>query len=178
MTVRQRLLAALCLPMLLLGCGPTGGGTGGSSLVSFGATAASTCSSPFATTLACAATSLTPAAPALLPGTAPVVFVGDAASGPWVLTIDDNHAVLQSRCSAARFDGDFGVLPGGEARFFGSWVGAEQAAPWRAQLWLQSVPGRDEGLLLQVLDAEGRVLLGPLSLRRAAAVPTDPPRCP
>lgn len=167
---------------LLAGCGPTTGGTGTGegaiTLASFGASATSTCSAPFAGVLDCGATSLTPASPALLPGTAPVVFVGDAASGPYVLTVQDNHAVLQSRCSAARFEGDFGVLPGGEARFFGSWVGAGQAAPWRAQLWLQSVPGRDAGLLLQVLDAEGRVLLGPLPLRRAAALPTDVPACP
>lgn len=167
---------------LLAGCGPTTGGTGTGegviTLSSFGAGASSTCSAPFAGALACGTTSLTPASPAQLAGTAPVVFVGDAASGPYVLTLQDNHALLQSRCSAARFEGDFGVLPGGEARFFGSWVGAEQAAPWRAQLWLQSVPGRDDALLLQLLDADGRVLLGPLSMRRAAALPTEAPSCP
>lgn len=167
---------------LLAGCGPTTGGTGTGEgafpLASFGASASSTCSAPFAGTLACGATSLTPATPGQLAGTAPVVFVGDSAAGPYVLTMQENRALLQSRCSAARFEGDFGVLPGGEARFFGGWVSAAQAAPWRAQLWLQSVPGRDEALLLQVLDVEGRVLLGPLSLRRAAAVPTEPPACP
>lgn len=184
-TDRRARLSLSLLPLLLAllaGCGPTTGGTGTGegviTLSSFGATASSTCSAPYAGALACGSTSLAPAAPSQLPGTAPVVFVGDTASGPYVLTMQDNHAVLQSRCSAARFEGDFGVLPGGEARFFGGWVGAGQAATSRAQLWLQSVPGRDDALLLQVLDVDGRVLLGPHSLRRAAAVPTDPPSCP
>ena len=178
---RARLSGGL-LPLLLAllaGCGPTTGGTGtGESVItlaSFGASATSTCSAPYAGALACGATSLTPASPAQLPGTAPVVFVGDAASGPYVLTMQDNHAVLQSRCSAARFEGDFGVLPGGELRFFGGWTGAGAGATQRAQLWLQAE--RDGSLLLQVLDADGRVLLGPLPLRRAAAVPTDAPAC-
>lgn len=174
-------LLALLLA-LLAGCGPTTGGTGTGegaiTLGSFGASASSSCSAPFAGALACGATSLAPTSPAQLAGTAPVVFVGDAASGAFVLTMQDNHAVLQSRCSAARFEGDFGVLPGGEARFFGGWVGAGQAATVRAQLWLQSAPGRDDAMLVQVLDADGRVLLGPLSLRRAASVPTEPPSCP
>ncbi len=167
---------------LLAGCGPTTGGTGTGegaiTVASFGASATSTCSAPFAGALACGTTSLAPASPAQLPGTAPVVFVGDGASGAYVLTMQDNHALLQSRCSAARFEGEFGLLPGGEARFLGGWTGAGQAATWRAQLWLQAVPGRDDALLLQVLDADGRALLGPLSLRRVAAVPTEAPACP
>lgn len=180
MTASRRLHAAVVLPVLLLvlGCGPTGGGTGGSSLASFGATAASTCSAPFAGALACSSTSFTLTAPGQLPGTAPVVFVGDAASGPHVLTMQDNRAVLQSRCSAARFEGDFGVLPRGEARFVGDWVGAGAAPAVPALLWLQAVPGRDDALQLQVLDADGRVLLGPMSVRRVAAPPTDGPVCP
>lgn len=182
---RSSLSVLPLLPLLLAllaGCGPTTGGTGtGESaitLANFNASASSTCSAPFAGALACGTTSPTPAAPAQLPGTAPVVFVGDAASGAHVLTVQDNHAVLLSRCSGARFEGDFGLLPGGEARFVGGWTGAGQAATWRALLWLQSVPGRDDTLLAQVLDADGRVLLGPLPLRRAAALPTDAPLCP
>lgn len=165
---------------LLAGCGPTTGGTGTGegSLASFGATAASTCSAPFANVLSCASTSFTPSSPGQLAGTAPVVFVGESASGPWVLTIGDNHAVLQSRCGTQRFEGDWGVQGNGEGRFYGGWGAPGAGLTQRAQLWLQALPGRDQGLIAQVQDADGRVLFGPLTLRAVASAPTEPPACP
>ena len=180
---RRRRCTLALLPLalaLLAGCGPTTGGTGtGESigLASFGATATSTCSAPFATALACASTSLSPVAPGQLPGTGAVVFVGEAASGPYVLTMQDNRAVLQGRCETLRFEGDWGQRPDGLGRFFGRW-GAAAAGLWQpAQLELQLRTGSDRELVAQVQDSDGRPLFGPLGLRPVAAVPTEPPAC-
>jgi hypothetical protein len=179
---RGRCILAL-LPLalaLLAGCGPTTGGTGtGESigLSRFGATAASTCSAPFAAALACGSTSLSPVAPGQLPGTGAVVFVGDAASGAYVLTMQDNRAVLQGRCDLLRFEGDWGLRPDGQGRFFGRWGAAAAEGVQPAQLELQLRSGSDRELLAQVQDIDGRPLLGPLALRPVAAVPTEPPAC-
>jgi hypothetical protein len=165
----------------LAGCGPTTGGTGsgeGAALASFGAKAASTCSSPIARLLACTSTSLTPLDPSQLAGTGTVFFVGTLASGPYVLTVKDNHALFESRCNAAHFEGDWGVLPSGDSRFLGGWISTDRKPEVLAQLWPQGVSQSTDTLLLQVLDAEGRVLFGPVQMSRVAAMPIDRPACP
>lgn len=182
----RRLIArpslAAALLALLCACGPTGGGTGTgdapATLADFGARPASSCSAPFAAALSCASVSATPADAALLEGTRPVLFVGSAASGPYALTLQGHRADLQSRCLATRFEGEWGLLPNGDARYFGNFTGADRAAAQPALAWVQSLAGTTDGLQLLVLAADGRVLFGPLSLRRVAAAPSDPPLCP
>ncbi len=173
------LLVALAV---LQGCGPTGGGTGTGgaavTLADFGATAASSCSAAFATALDCTTVSDTPTATAQLPGTAAVVFVGNSASGPFTMTLQGNHVDLQSRCQATHFEGDWGQLPGGEARYFGSFQGPGAAAATAAMLWVQALPGSDGALQVLVQDVQGRALFGPLQLQRVATAPTEPPACP
>ena len=174
-------LLLLWLSALATGCGPTTGGTGtGDSIVTladFGARAASTCSAVFATALDCDVVSTASVDAAALQGTDPVYFVGTAASGPYTLTLQNNRAVLQSRCHATRFEGDWGVLPSGEARFFGTWVGDDQAAPQRALLWVQTVPGKTGALQALVQQPEGQALFGPLPLERVMALPTAVAPC-
>lgn len=166
--------------LLCAGCGPTGGGTGGSgahSLTVFGATAASTCSAAFAPSLACADVNTQPTDPAVLRGTEPVYFVGEVASGPYSLSIQSNRAELTARCAGGHFEGVWGVLPNGHARFFGHWTGREQGAPLVAQLWVQAVPGSADSLQALVLDIDGQTLFGPVPLRRVATLPTQSPFC-
>ncbi len=183
---RRRALGAVMVAVSLLlgGCGPTTGGTGTGEqgltpLSTFGATAASTCSSVVADKLACASTTLTPSTPAQLPGTDPVVFVGTAANGPWVLSINSNHALLQSRCKPGMsFEGVWGVLADGSGRFFGDWVTVTGGSVVPALLWPDVLQKTSAALLLQVLDTKGNVLLGPLPVQRVATAPTDTPVCP
>lgn len=176
------LSALLALLAALLGCGPTGGGTGtGGSAVTpadFGATAVSSCSAAFAAALDCAAVGNTPSSTTPLPGTATVVFVGSTAAGPFTLTLQGNRADLQSRCQATQFEGDWGQLPGGEARYFGSYSDSGAGAATAAMLWVQALVGGDGGLQVLVQDAQGRALFGPLQLQRVARAPTEPPACP
>ena len=176
-------LAALALLIgLQAGCGPTvgGSGTGDSpaTLASFGAKAASTCSSQIATLLSCTSTSLAPLDPTQLAGTGTAIFVGTLASGPYVLTVKDNHALFQSRCNAATFEGDWGVLPSGDSRFLGGWISTDRKPEVRAQLWPHGVAQSTDTLLVQVLDADGQVLFGPVQMSRVAAMPIDKPNCP
>lgn len=175
-------LAAAAVLAALAGCGPTGGGTGTGTaavtLADFGATAASSCSSPFAQALDCGSSSEVPATPALLPGTAPVLFVGNAASGPYTLSLQGDNAELQSRCLATRFDGVWGLLPDGSGRYFGTFVGPPGGDGQPAMLWVQAVAGSNDRLQLLVLDAKGLALFGPLQVQRVAALPIEAPQCP
>lgn len=173
-------VAALAVALLLAGCGPTGGGTGtGESAfvpADFGARAASACSAPFADSLSCVTVSTAPADVPALAGTASTSFAADTAAGPVALSVRDNRAELQLRCQRLSFVGDWGVLPTGEGRFFGSLFdnGVEQAA----QLRVQQVSGPSAALQVQVLAASGQVVLGPWVLQRDGAPPGAPLVCP
>ena len=176
------LLALLAPLALLTACGPTTGGTGGGdstyTLSAFGATSASTCSAPFAESLDCAQVSHGAVGADALPGTTPVYFTGSAATGPYLLTVQGNSLTLQSRCRSTRFQGEFGLLPSGEPRFFGSWVGPDSSAPLAAVLWALSVAGNTEALQVMVFAADATTLFGPLPLSRVPAAPTDLAACP
>lgn len=178
-SMRLALLSALAG---FAGCGPTGGGTGtgdaAATLASFGATAASACSAPFAANLACSGTSDATTTATPLPGTAAVVFAGSAAGRPFTLTLAGNQAELQSPCEATFFGGDWGLQAGGEGRYFGHFVGRERGLAQPALLWVQAVAGRSDSLQVQVLDADGRPLFGPLQLERVESAPTPPAACP
>ncbi|MBV9890078.1 MAG: hypothetical protein JO090_04230 [Rhizobacter sp.] len=166
--------AVLGALLALAGCGPGvgGTGTGGAALTTFGASAASVCSSSFALELGCAqAPAPAPSSAAGSgPGTLPVQFVD--ASGHVTLDVNGNAATLQSSCLQLRFDGEFGRSAGGEA-FFGSAVAADGAA--LASLSVASVAG--PGLIVELRDVDGKPLLGPVVLNRAAAPMTAPAGC-
>lgn len=181
MNIRSSLTGlALAVALLLGGCGPNGGGTGtGDAVVTlsdFNASAASTCSAPFATALDCDVVVTDVADASSVPGTDAVLFGGSAASGPFLLRVQGNRATLESRCGPARFEGTWGRLPDGQARFFGQWQAADGSSAVLAQLAVQELPG---GLLVSVLDGDARgALLGPLLLQRLAVEPIGTAGCP
>jgi hypothetical protein len=177
------LLAAALLAALLAGCGPTGGGTGTGEAVfgpaDFGARPASVCGSSLSTQLTCTPGNVTTGS-AAQDGTAAVTYEGSGAAGPFTLVLQDNGATLQSRCKATRFDGEWGQAANGDTRFFGSWITPDRPAAQPAQLLVQVVllGGTPSGLQVGVVDAQGGLLLGPLTLQRTPALPTTPPLCP
>lgn len=181
LTARPALLP-LVAALLVAGCGPNSGGTGTGdgpiTLASFDARPTSTCSSTIASSLSCSATSLSPVGVTQLAGSDTVYFTGSAASGSFVLTIKGNRAVLESRCNGARFEGDWGIVPSGEERFYGTWVGAERGSAVAAQLWPQPVALLRDVLQVLVADRQAQALFGPLLLRRQATAPSEPPVCP
>ena len=174
---------ALLAAALLAGCGPTGGGTGTGEAVfgpaDFGARPASVCGSSLSTQLTCTPGNVTTGS-AAQDGTAAVTYEGSGAAGPFTLVLQDNGATLQSRCKATRFDGEWGQAPNGDTRFFGSWVTPDRPAAQPAQMLVQVVllGGTPSGLQVGVVDAQGGLLLGPLTLQRTPALPTTPPLCP
>jgi hypothetical protein len=175
-TAMARLRAALALLMLAAGlpaCGPGVGGSGtGQGLEAFGAVAAPLCGSELASALSCPpATVGSPAASApsgANVGTAPV-FLADTIDGRRVVvTVQGNSMDVDAPCARVRFSGQWGVLSGQAARFYGTNTdqGAVQPAQVRASL-------DSGGLVITVQDAAGNVLLGPVlvTARPAAATP-------
>jgi len=170
-TVALALATTLALP----GCGPGVGGTGtGAALGAFGATAASVCGSPIALELGCAQ------APAPAPssaggaasGTLPVQFVD--ADGRVTLDLAGNAATLVSSCQKLRFDGDFGHAASGDA-FFGTVQLQASNAETLASLAAAPAPGG--GVNVELRDAAGNALLGPIVLRRATVPLAAPNAC-
>jgi hypothetical protein len=164
---------AVATALALPGCGPGVGGTGTGALVAFGATPASVCSSAIALELGCAQ------APSPAPssgtgsamGTLPVQFVD--AGGRITLDLNGNSATLASSCLHLRFVGDFGRAASGDA-FFGS---IQSDAASEALATLTAAPAADGGLTVDLRDADGKPVLGPVVLRRAAVALPAPNGC-
>jgi hypothetical protein len=176
-----RALWALSCALLLAACGPTTGGTGtGESsytLADFGASAASICTAPFATTLSCNGSGTVVTDPADLLGTETVVFTGSTADGRLVLTVTGNKAVL-SFCDGRAFRGEWGVLPEGDMRYLGGWQAAGSDTEQAAQLEVRAVAGAASTLAIQVLDTHGQVLFGTVSVTRRTASNEGVLSCP
>ncbi len=176
-TLAQALLGLLVL-LLASACGPGVGGTGTGNepqLARFGATAAAVCSSALLSQLACAPTTTAPvdtsttpgmagtASLPLDPGTAAVRFA-DAAQRVLAL-LQGNRVELNAPCAGLRFGGDWGLVFGQTPRFYG-W--AESSVYTGPAVLEASISGN--GLVLRLLDENGRVLLGPVSLGRSTAL--------
>lgn len=175
-TAMARLRAAVALLMLAAGlpaCGPGVGGSGtGQGLEAFGATAAPLCSSELAAALLCPPpTSVGPAASApagASNGTAAVYFADTIDGRRVAVTVQGNSIDVDAPCARIRFTGQWGVLAGQAARFYG--VNTDQGNVQAAQVRASVGSG---GLVITVLDAAGNVLLGPVlvTVRPAAATP-------
>lgn len=164
MHLARRALAGLALAALQA-CGPGVGGSGtGQGLADFGATAMPLCGSEIASALACPAG----AAAGTAGGTGSVYFV-DTGDGRHVLvTVQGNGIELQAPCAGISFRGDWGLLAGQAARFYGLNGSGSHTQPAQLRASLDS-----GGLLLTLLDADGNVLLGPVlvTVRPTAGTP-------
>ena len=174
MNLFQPKACAGALLLCLAACGPGTGGTGTGSevLATFGATSASVCSADFAKNLACSAASL-PAA-----GTQPVHYSNLASGATLAMTIEGNHVQLSSRCSALSFSGDWGLKAPAEARFFGLLIDAAGAAARLATLDALPAPGVTANLVLTLREADGKLVLGAVTLEPLPAPVTVAAKCP
>jgi len=164
----------------LLGCGPGVGGTGTGAApdpASFGASAESVCTAPFAGALQCPVGAGAPGTANVLKGTDVVHFADVAAGGNVAASIDGNVVQFTARCAALAFTGTWGVLVG-EGRFYGYAAAGAGAQTLPATLVVQ-VAG-NSGLDLQVTlrDAAGGPLHGPVTLQRVSAPVANPAACP
>ena len=171
----------LCVSALLLGgCGPGVGGTGTGDTMDglnvFGASAVSVCASDLAAVLACSSATGgggggAVAAPA--PGTAPV-YLADTIDGQRVaVSVQGNAIEVNAPCARVQFRGQWGVIAGQAARFYGTT--GQDASSTLTPASLQAVV-RGNGLELTLTDTQGRVLLGPV-LVTVRPAPTVPGAC-
>jgi len=160
--------------LLCAGCGPGvgGTGTGAAAFVAFEASAASVCAGAFAAELACPPPP--GAAGPVAAGTQPVRFVD--AAGQITFEVDGNTATLDAVCLRLRFSGEFGIGAGNLQGFFGSYqldgTGVDVLAALSA-----AVASGGGALAIELRDAEGRVVIGPVLLQRATAAPPAPSPC-
>ncbi len=180
---RQRCTHALltaALAAAIGGCGPGTGGTGtgqASSLASFNATAASLCSSAFASVLACAGSGNVNNMPGDVgPGTMMVRFADVSSGGNVAVTFQANSVELLSRCQRIVFAGDWGITAPTDARFFGNYVIETVGTQVPASVSVQTVAGGDLQLVLR--EADGRVVLGPVRVQQVPAPVAQPAPCP
>ena len=177
-------IAALLLAWLG-GCGPGVGGTGTGESESFvqlfGATTASVCSAPFAGGLSCAGSALQPG-DVVLPadqGTLVTRYADQPTGANITVLIEANSIQLDARCERLHFIGDWGITAANDARFFGSYVRDTSITRVPATLSVQAQSGgKVNQLALTLRDAEGRVLLGPVTLQAVAAFTADVGACP
>ncbi len=167
-------IALLTLSACLQACGPGVGGSGtGQGLDAFGATAAALCGSEIATALACPAGAAGPPASSADGGNAgsgTVFFADTIDSRRVVVTVQGNSIDLNSPCARISFRGQWGLLAGQAARFYGFNGEGASAQPAQVRASLSTAGGG--GLLLTVLDANGNLLLGPVLVTVQATAPT------
>ncbi len=176
---------------VLVGCGPGTGGTGtgstASSLEYFGATPADVCTSDSASALKC------PPPPSSNAGAADGIalptgttngslgiFFSTYVDGLDInLFITESRAILRDRCKRLVFEGDWGVVPVKDARFFGSYTLGENTPPRPGSMTM--VRGGQMGtssLSVVIRDANGEVVLGPVLLGATLVVTNNPAACP
>ncbi len=161
--------ALLVLGACLQACGPGVGGSGtGQGVDAFGATAASLCGSDIAAALACpAGASSPPPGSGVSAGTGTVFFVDNVDTRRVVVTVHGNSIELNAPCARISFRGEWGLLAGQAARFYGLNGEGAHAQPAQVRASLSS-----GGVQLTVLDANGDVLLGPVLVTLQASAPT------
>jgi hypothetical protein len=160
-----RAVAATLLTWLLAACGPGVGGTGtgtgaeppgAAALVYFDAQPAESCLAPFAGLIGCSGST-----PGGEPAAgAPVSLAGECA----VATFERNDVVLDVLCLGWTFAGRWGSGSDGAMRYYGL-VGQDMLLPPTDPATLE-VQRLGDSLVLWLRSADGRVLAGPLVVRR------------
>ena len=162
--------AACALVLLLSACGPGVGGTGigaePPTLTSFGATSASVCTSNLAGSLACPSLGALPSSPSAAPADAGTTALVLADGNTRVLArLEGNRIELQAPCAGLKFSGEWGLVPGQAPRFYGAVEFSAYNGPGSLEM-----AATGTRFSLQVLDLNGRVLLGPLMLQITQAL--------
>lgn len=159
-----RAVGAVLVSVLLAACGPGVGGTGtGNGAVPPGVTGldycgaqtANACLTPFGPLIGCTSTPGGDAVQAL-----PAALAGECAAA----TFDGNDVVLDVVCLGWTFSGRWGVSLEGELRYFGL-VGQDLLLPPTDPASLE-VQVQGSALVLWLRASDGRLLAGPLSVRR------------
>jgi hypothetical protein len=92
--------------------------------------------------------------------------------------VTGNRVALAARCLGLRFEGDWGVVGGNEARYFGRYSFGPDGQSVLASLTVQAAGSDGRSLSALLRDAEGRVVLGPVLLRRVLFPVSNPAACP
>lgn len=179
---------ALALLAALAGCGPSTGGTGtggeaGPSslyLDVFAARPASVCGTALAPLLSCPATPTGPTSGGFpnLEGTLVTHFSDAANGGDISVAIEANSIQLESPCKKVRFEGDWGIAAPNDARFFGRFTSAQSATPAPGTLSVETVDVQGASLAVTVRQADGRIVLGPVVLKRVPVAAPEALTCP
>lgn len=183
--------ALLAAVLLLPGCGPgtggTGSGTGGGENVSpleyFGALPSNVCFTGPVSALSCppignpgAVGVNDPAVPS--PGSGGLLMSDMSGTHDDVAIIAGNTVELKDRCRDLRFEGQWGIVGDKDARYFGRYRLGPNGQSLMASLTVQAA-GEDNRSLSAVLhDEYGRLLLGPLLLRRVIVPGYNLSACP
>lgn len=148
---------------------------------SFGATPANICTTGPTSALACPQPSNTGAVGAVNPPSVANgtdgVFFSTTEGADINLTLTGNRAILNDRCLSLNFEGDWGVVGTNDARFFGQYTLGNNTPPVLSTLTAQAVGTDNKNLSVTLRDATGRVLLGPITLRRVLAPTSNLAAC-
>jgi hypothetical protein len=107
-------------------------------------------------------------------GSQPVRFVD--AAGQVTLEVNGNTAALDALCLRLKFSGEFGIGTGNVQGFFGSYQLDGTGVDVLAALSAAVAPGGG-ALAIELRDAQGRVVIGPVLLQRTTAAPPAPSPC-
>jgi hypothetical protein len=187
-TVRAARWAALVAAMLFLpGCGPGTGGTGNGEntapLDYFGAAPANVCTTGPVSALACPPGGNTGAVganepPSASSGSDGVLFADVTGTNDVAVGITGNRVALTARCLDLHFEGDWGLAGGSDGRYFGRYRFGPDGQSVLASLTVQAAGSDNKSLSALLRDHEGRVVLGPLLLRRVLVPVSNPAACP
>ena len=159
---------------IIAACGPGTGGTGTGSTSSpldyFGATPANVCTSGPTSALSCPTPANTGSVGAINPPSVANgtygVFFSTTEGADINLVLSGNRATLTDRCLSLTFDGDWGTVGNNDARYFGQYTIAGTSTAVLSSLTAQAVGPDNKSLSVVLRDANGRVVIGPVTLRR------------
>lgn len=176
--VRKLFLGVLLV--LASGCGPGTGGTGGGGdsadyLWLAGAKATSVCSAEIQALLLCPTE---PTAAEDRRGTRPIQYASRLPDADLLVSFDTNKVVLQRGCPKLDYNGEWGALPNGDSMFFGSYTTSGQVEHVAANLSIKAGAGAAaDQLVMELRATDGRLLLGPVMLKRVEAQREAPRIC-
>ena len=151
------LVLALLLAGLLAACGPGVGGSGTGAtedpLRQFGATALPACGNPLAPQLANCVKGQ------------PLSYADSSTLPRVTVQLLDSHLELQAPCAGLNFSGDWAAVGDQPPRFYGTVT----SSTGTALASLVTAPAGANGLQVEMRDALGLKLLGPLTLFPATA---------